>query len=209
MMVQFANREQSKMHFLIFILLPQTHLTKTQMRSHLLFLLIIFLTHCSRSVSVSTMNKYNTSDNIINDGHGFDSFEINKTTAEDVVRMLGRKFNKVKHGDHSVQMHFEDMGVSFYYYQDDETKEIFSIVFSTPFKGKTSNGIVLGQSTMRDVVRLYGEPDWSTCDGCDTWTSEYEGIQFSVERDKSVPQFPLNEELHLGKKIVEIEVTTD
>lgn len=148
-------------------------------------------------------------DNVIIDGHGFDSFEIDKSRAKDVIKKLGRQFEEIRHKDYSVQMYYRGLGVSFYYMQADHTKEIFSIVFNRPFKGRTSKGIILGQSTMEDVVKIYGEPDWSTCDNCDFWTSEYEGIQFSVEREKSLPQYPLDEGVHLKREIVEIEVTND
>jgi hypothetical protein len=177
------------------------------MRQPILFLLLLLLiTSCTK---LAYVDKYTLTDNIIIDGQGIGSFEINHTTAKDVIKKLGRQFDEIKHNEHSVQMLYKDLGMSFYYYQKDETKKIFSVIFSEPFTGRTSKGIVLRQSTMEDVVRLYGEPDWTTCDNCDTWTSEYEGVQFSVERDKSLPQFPLDEEVHLRRKIIEIEVTLD
>jgi hypothetical protein len=170
------------------------------------FLPFIIIAGCSK---FNYVDKYTLADNIIIDGRGLDSFEIDKTRAKDVIKKLGRQFDEIRYKDYSVQMFYRDLGVSFYYMQGDNTKEIFSIVFSKPFKGKTSKGIILGQSTMDDVVKIYGEPDWTTCDNCDFWTSEYKGIQFSVEREKSTPQYPLDEELHLKRTIVEIEVTNE
>lgn len=176
------------------------------MRHLIIFFALTIIASCSKE---NYADKYTVNDNIIIDGHGIETFVIDETRAKDVIKKLGRQFTEIKHKEYSVQLYYQDLGVSFYYMQGDNTKEIFSIVFSKPFKGRTSKGIVLGQSTMEDVVKIYGEPDWSTCDKCDFWTSEYEGIQFSVERDKSLPQFPLDEEVHLKKKIVEIEVTND
>lgn len=176
------------------------------MRQLILFFAVTIIASCS---TLNYADKYTVNNNVIIDGHGLESFEIDKTRAKDVIKKLGRQFTEIKHKEHSVQLYYQDLGVSFYYMQGDNTQEIFSIVFSKPFNGRTSKGIVLGQSTMEDVIKTYGEPDWSTCDNCDFWTSEYEGIQFSVERDKSLPQYPLDEEVHRKRRIVEIEVTND
>jgi len=176
------------------------------MRQLILFFAVTIITSCCK---LNYADKYVVNDNLIIEGQGFETFEIDKTTAKDVIKKLGRQFTEIKHKNHSVQLYYQDLGLSFYYKQGDNTKKIFSIVFSKPFKGRTSKGIVLEQSTMEDVIKLYGEPDWTTCDNCDFWTSIYEGIQFSVERDKSLPQFPLDEGVHIKQKIVEIEVTKD
>lgn len=92
------------------------------------------------------MKKYTKSNNIIIEGQGFDSFQIDKATAEEVKDKLGDNFEEIRHGDYSVELYYEDLGVS----------------------------------TMEDVIARYGEPKWSTCKDCDTWTSEYEGIQFII-----------------------------
>ncbi len=176
------------------------------MRQLILIFVVTIIAGCSK---LNYADKYTVNDNVIIDGKGLESFEIDKTRAKDVIKKLGRQFTEIKHKEHSVQLYYKDLGVSFYYMQGDNTKEIFSIVFSKPFNGRTSKGIVLGQSTMEDVIKIYGEPDWSTCDNCDFWTSEYDGIQFSVERDKSLPQYPLDEGVHIKRRIVEIEVTND
>ena len=40
----------------------------------------------------------------------------------------------------------------------------------------------------------------------DYWWSEHNGVEYYVLRDKSVPQFPLNEALYLDQPIVEIDL---
>jgi hypothetical protein len=176
------------------------------MKQLISLLVIVVITGCSKS---NYPDSHTLTDTTIIDGYGIGSFEIDKTTANAVIKKLGRQFDEIRYKDYSIQMLYRDLGVSFYYMQQDNTQEIFSIVFTEPFKGRTSKGIVLGESTMEDVVTLYGEPDWTTCDNCETWTSEYKGIQFRVEREMSLPQFPLDEQVHLKKRITEIEITND
>ena len=176
------------------------------MRRLILFLAVIFVSSCS---NINYVEMYTLSNNLISEGKGLDLFEIDKSSANDIIKKLGREFIEIRHKEYSVQMYYQSLGLSFYYMQGDNTQKIFSIVFSKPFKGKTTKGIILGQSTMEDVIKLYGEPDWSTCDNCDFWTSNYEGIHFSVERDKSLPQYPLDEGVHTKKRIVEIGVNNN
>ena len=81
--------------------------------------------------------------------------------------------------------------------------------FFYPFRGITSRGIVLNNSTMLDVKNAYDSLDWYTTENSKYWVSEYTGIEFSVNREMSLPQFPLDEELHSRKVICRIEVIND
>ena len=85
----------------------------------------IIIVGCGKS---NYVDKYTLADNLIIDGRGLDSFEIDNTRANDVIKKLGRQFDEISHGDYSVQMFYRDLGVSFYYMQKEKTKEIFSIV---------------------------------------------------------------------------------
>ena len=104
------------------------------------------------------------------------------------------------------EMVYARRGLSFYYRSEDPGSRIFSIHASSPFKLRTGAGITLGKSTMADVLKSYGKLDWSTTKDSDYWWSEHDGVRYSVLRDKSVPQFPLNEELHLDHLIITIGV---
>lgn len=148
-------------------------------------------------------------DGEIIEGKGVGSFVIGKTKADEVIKKLGTKYEELKHKDYSTELYYKEFGLSFYYYQSDPEKEIFAIEFKEPFKGKTTKGIGLNNMTMNEVVKVYGEPEWTSCESCDTWTAEYEGIEFEVARDKSLPHFPLNEEVHLKKVITAIAVSED
>ncbi|WP_299335268.1 hypothetical protein [uncultured Psychroserpens sp.] len=158
-------------------------------------------------INCGSVNKYTQYEHIITEGKGIDSFHINTINATDVKHKLGKDYDLIKHKDYSFQIVYKNLGMSFYYMQNDPEEQIFLISFKSPFNGKTSKNIVLNKSTMIDVVNAYGKPEWFTCNGCDTWKAEYDGIYFEVERDKSLPQYPLNEDVHIKKKIIGINIS--
>ena len=152
------------------------------------------------------LHEYIRNDSPIIDGVGFGTFEIGKTQIEEVVKVLGNEYEEIIHKRYSIEIYYRRLGVSFYYYQGDDSHELFAIHFQAPFKGKTRKGISLNESTMEDVILAYGEPEWTSCKSCNTWAVEYEGIKFFVERETQLPHFPLEEEVHLEKTVVEITV---
>jgi hypothetical protein len=170
----------------------------------ILSIVVIYLTGCC---NLNRFNSLINKETIIKEGKGIKQFIIGKTKEQEIVKKLGNNYERIKHKDYSVEIAYKDIGLSFYFYQNDTTKTIFSIYFSEQFKGKTSKGIVLNLSTMENVIEIYGQPNWMSCDECNTWSSEYQGIEFFVERDKTLPHYPLNESAHINKKIIAISVT--
>ena len=65
-------------------------------------------------------------------------------------------------------------GLSFYLCQADKQQEIFDIEMRAPFKVKTSKGIVLGESTLDDVQRIYGDMRKTAL--------RYRGIEFYYDK---------------------------
>ena len=59
---------------------------------------------------------------------------------------------------------------------------------------------------MSDVELIHNELDWYTTSAGSFWFSEHLGIKYGVERDTTLPMFPLDEEVHLSKKIIKIGV---
>lgn len=147
--------------------------------------------------------------NIINDGEGYNSFNLDNLTFDIVLERLGKGYLEIVHGDYSVEIFYKEKGVAFFYMQSSPVKKIFGIKFKAPFEGITEKGIILNKSIMEDVVQLYGEPNWSSCDECNYWASEYNGIQFMVEREKNIPHYPLNQKVHLKRTITEIYISRD
>ncbi|MHA1585508.1 MAG: hypothetical protein ACTSWL_09645, partial [Promethearchaeota archaeon] len=84
--------------------------------------------------------------------------------------------------------------------------EIFEIAFVMPFKGKTEEGIMIGRSTMDEVFRIFGKEAWLTAEEEPYWWVEYSGISFYVNRDKSKPIYPFDENTLLSSPIIQITV---
>jgi len=144
-------------------------------------------------------------DFIIKTGIGFDNYKIDTTCLLKVIADFGNSYDLVRHEKSSMfELKYNKIGLSFYFYEMKGNALLDCIVFNRPFRGSTDTGINLGVSTMIDVKKAYGELDWYTTKTADYWWSEYPGIEFGVEREIDLPRYPLAEELHEMKKIVEI-----
>jgi len=92
------------------------------------------------------------------EGIGVNGIKVGKSTKNDVIRKFGRDYELVTHGTYSKQLTYEKLGIAVYYCQADKKQTIFVIQLRKPFNVVTSKGVVLGESTVADVKRLYGEP---------------------------------------------------
>jgi len=133
----------------------------------------------------------------IKDGIGVGEILIGVSNAADVQARYGSKYELINENDYSYRMDYRDLGLAFYYCQKDEKKRIFLVELH---HGASSKGIVIGQSTLRDVHRLYGEET----SGDQGDISEYKGIQFYLEPD---PKTGAGDSVErLDKKVVEIDI---
>lgn len=137
----------------------------------------------------------------IKEGIGLSYILLGKSNAKNVYWSIGKNCETIKHREYSYEIKYKNYGTSFYYRQNDPNESIFAIVLRDPRSGKASGGIQIGKNTMEDVVNEYGPPFWVTTDESDTWWIEYPGIEFHVERESALPHYPLNEAIHLKKKI--------
>lgn len=142
----------------------------------------------------------------ITDGKSLAEITLGQSTAADVRDRYGEPDTLKQHGKFSNEMIYASEGLSFFYRQSDAEKSVSSISVTEPFRLETDKGIVLNESTMQDVLKEYGELKWTTSKGSDYWFSEHGSIEYGVLRDQSVPQFPLDKELHLSRKIVRIDL---
>ena len=185
---------------------PNLKVSKIIILANLLGSIVLFF-GCSSITKLPT--DFGNKDHTIVEGIGFDNYRIDSTSVEEVINDLGRNYKKIKHKEFSVEIKYEKYGISLYYYPEDSKKKIFSIEFYYPFRGITSRGIVLNKSTMLDVKAAYDSLDWYTTDNSKYWLCEYPGIEFAVEREMSLPQYPLDEELHSQKNICRIEIINE
>jgi len=110
---------------------------------------------------------------IIKEGVGIDGIVVGRSTSKDVIKKFGKVYRWEVNKKYSYQMTYDNAGVSFYFCQSDKTEEIFLIEIKSPYKGKTTKGIVLGRSTKEETEKIYGKPK----DGF-----EYPGINFYYNR---------------------------
>ena len=164
--------------------------------------LTFFILSCTNKIISNDINNYE----LIVEGVGIANIVVGKSNNIEVIANYGDNFDLVTHKKFSCEMIYEKLSISFYYSYNDTTKTIFSIKIKAPYKGKTTKGICLGENTIKEVIDIYGTTEWNTSYGSDTWRIPYYGIEFHVEKDTTLPLFPLNKEKYLNKKIVQIVV---
>jgi hypothetical protein len=135
----------------------------------------------------------------IKDGIGLGEILIGVSSAADVEARYGKKYDLINKNGYSFRMDYADLGLAFYYCLKDEKKRVFLVELH---QGVSSKGITVGQSTLRDVFRLYGE----VSGGEQTDVHEYKGIQFYIEPDPTAGA--RNSAARLDKKVVEIDIVS-
>lgn len=138
-------------------------------------------------------------------GKSIGNIYLSDTIAK-AISQYGDEYRIIKHGSYSIEYSYAIFGISFYTKVGDTNQKIFSIKLFPPAKAKTRKGIQLIQSTLNHVIEIYGKPEFTTTQGSDLWNANYRGIQFSFQRDATLPKFPFNEQAHRNKKIIEISV---
>ncbi len=93
---------------------------------------------------------------IAREGVGVEGIAVGNSTKRDVEKKFGKKYKWEKNGRYSFQMTYKN-GLSFYLCQTDKKQEIFDIEMRSPYKAKTSKGIILRQSTLEDIEKIYGK----------------------------------------------------
>ncbi len=93
---------------------------------------------------------------IAKEGIGVEGIAVGKSTKRDVEKKFGKNYKLEKNGKYSFQMTYRN-GLSFYMCQTDKRQEIFNIEMRSPFNVKTSKGIILRQSTLEDIEKIYGK----------------------------------------------------
>ena len=167
------------------------------MRRLTLFAAPLILIVCLNAPSV-TVSQTQSPLGRIKDGIGLGEVLIGVSNASDVEARYGMKYQLINRNDYSYRMDYADLGLAFYYCLKDEKKRIFLVELH---QGVSSKGITVGQSTLRDVFRLYGEQSIGE-DHSELF--EYKGIQFYLEHDPSTGA--KDSAAKLDKKIVEIDI---
>ena len=111
--------------------------------------------------------------NVINEGVGIEGIVVGKSTMTDVEKKFGKDYDWITNKKYSYQMTYAKLGLSFYICQADKRKQVFVIEIKPPYRAKTSRNVVLGQSTVEDIEKVYGKLKSGL---------EYRGISFYYNR---------------------------
>ena len=122
---------------------------------------------------------------------------IDSTKISDVIGIYGTEYT-LSEKTLITYYRYEKIGLTFQIDPYDKNQIIRSISIESPFKAKTENGIVLNESTIKDVWNTYNDK------GCFTsktyaWNTQ-NGISFYIKKD------PNEKGYDTGEKIFKIEI---
>jgi hypothetical protein len=141
----------------------------------------------------------------IAEGLGVEGITVGYSTKKSVTSKYGDVFYLIDHNKYSYEIRYPETGMSFWYRYYDKEEKIFCIAVRPPSHGFTSRGIVVGQSTLQDVFKVYGKAEFSTTSAEETWFAEYPGVDFHIEYKASDKRSWTPQKL-LKRKIIEIDV---
>lgn len=137
-------------------------------------------------------------------GVGYDNIVVGKTTFKDVVDYYGADYKadtlythapetEISSSDldsvitvgveiiHSIIVTYDSLGLQFSFHPKDNY--ILSVSVFSPFNAKTEKNIILGESTFKDIIKIYGDSPWVLGDSL---RKCYDGICFYTPFDMSM-----------------------
>ncbi len=128
------------------------------------------------------------------------SIVIDSSTISDVIEIYGTDYT-MSEKTLITNYRYDKIGLTFQIDPYDKNKIVRSISIQSPFKTKTENGIVLNESTMKDVWNTYNDK------GCFTsktyaWNTQ-NGISFYIKKDPNEKGYDTEE------KIFKIEINNN
>src|SRR4051812_27694304 len=69
---------------------------------------------------------------VIEEGIGIAGITIGKSSMSDVVAMYGNDFKLIEHNGYSTEIQYADLGLAFWYCQNNPNKKIFCIEVKSP-----------------------------------------------------------------------------
>ena len=139
------------------------------------FLLIFSGLFCFSSLTILNAQNKTAAQKpgVIREGVGIEGIVVGKSTMDDVIKKFGRDYKWLTNKKYSYQMTYAHLGLSFYICQADKRKEVFVIEIKAPYRAKTGRGVLLGQSTVEEIEKIYGKLKSGL---------EYRGISFYYKR---------------------------
>jgi hypothetical protein len=128
------------------------------------------------------------------------SIVIDSSTISDVIEIYGTDYT-LSEKTLITNYRFDKIGLTFQIDPYDKNKIVRSISVESPFKAKTENGIVLNESTMKDVWNTYNDKGSFTSKTY-AWNTQ-NGISYYIKKDPNEKGFDAEE------KIFKVEINND
>jgi len=142
--------------------------------------ILIFSSCSSRFINNRIINSTDSIEVV--EGVGFLKFQVDKFTKDTVLKYFGTCFKEINHNNYSIEINYNDLGISFYYLYKTKPEKIFAVALSENFKGRTKRGFSISSMTLNDVLNIYGNPAWSYNEESDEISARYDdlGIEFAI-----------------------------
>ena len=149
-------------------------------RKYLPIILLMLIAACLSTVAAQTKKKtppkpkpkpkivYQTA----REGIGVEGITVGKSTKKEIEKKFGKKYKWTENKKYSFQMTYPN-GLSFYFCQADKSQQVFDIEMRSPYKAKTAKGVILRDSTLEDVKKIYGKSKEGL---------RYRGVEFYYEK---------------------------
>ena len=118
---------------------------------------------------------------IIYEGKGVGELNLSMTFDE-VDEIIKSKYQKIKWAEYSYEYKYKKQGLSFWTKQDDPTGKVFTISINPKkWNGKTSKGLLVSKNLLvKDVIAVYGRPEWSYTEDCTELEVEIDDIRLGM-----------------------------
>jgi hypothetical protein len=117
---------------------------------------------------------------------------LDSSNISDVIALYGNNYLKTS-TTLAIYYQYTQTGLTFQINPYDKNQIVRAIFVESPFQAKTKNGIVLNESTMKDVWKLYNESGCFTS-GDYAWDSQ-NGISFYIKRNPDKKGFNPKEQI--------------
>jgi len=126
---------------------------------------------------------------IIYEGQGVCELNLSMSF-EKANKILNSKYKKIRWMEFSYEYKYKKLGLSVWTKQKDSANKIFAISVSPKkWNGETKQGLIVSENLLvKDVIAVYGNPEWLYTEYCSEIEAEYDevGIQFSVDLVKGI-----------------------
>ncbi|MFA9191570.1 hypothetical protein AAGV28_09345 [Flavobacterium sp. FZUC8N2.13] len=128
----------------------------------IIVLLITILSHYASAQKLDT-----TQFHLVEPKVGLKNYPIDKTKLPEIIAAFGDNYDKnqdfvflkSKELPEFYEVKYKNLGISFYFFDNDSTQTIKAIKFYKPFKAKTTTNIILNKSNIAKVLKTYKSSD--------------------------------------------------